>query len=134
MNAINRLSASAELWPSYVAYWDLLNRIIAQAPLVGYDSVQSLPEFTDADLRIVLDQRPELFHEAIADSRTIGRVTTHFLGVQQPQTDRDGLIGAAVKNALWSYIKPLLLADVQEEIERQQRQAEDPSFDPSMPF
>jgi hypothetical protein len=104
---------------AHADYHQLLGRLIDAAPLVGYSSVLSLPELTDHDLRTVLHQRPELFWEAIADSATVGRLVTHFLGAPRAR-DRYALVGVSVINIVWDYAKPLLLIDVQEEMERRQ--------------
>ena len=113
---------------AYIAYRALIDRIVAAAPLVGYSSVLTLPELTDLDLRTVLHQRPQLFWEAIADSGTVGRVVSHFLGDPRA-SERHALIGISIINTIWDYAKPLLLIDVHEEMERRlQDSDEDPAI------
>lgn len=103
-------------------YAALLQRLIETAPLLGYDSIASLPALTEHDLRIILRQRPELFWEAVADSTSVGPVVTHFLGAPD-RNDRHALIAITMINILWGYAQPLLLIDLQEEMERRQTEA-----------
>lgn len=100
-------------------YTALLQRLLDNAPHGTYDSVTSLYSLTEGDLQIILQQRPELFHEAIADSMTIGRVITHFLG-HADRHERRELLGMVLINSIWDYVRPLLLVDLQEEMERRQ--------------
>lgn len=104
-----------------IDYAALLQRLIDTAPPGGYDGVHTLLHLTERDLQTVLHQRPELFHEAVADSMTVGRVITHFLG-HADRHERRELLGMVLINSIWDYVRPLLLIDLQEEMARRQEE------------
>jgi hypothetical protein len=98
-------------------YRGLLRRLNERAPLAGYDSVSSLPQFESPDLAIILQRRPDLLYAAVADSSAVGPVVTHYLATEPDFMRRMGLIGNALVGIVSDHVRPLLLMDLQEERE-----------------
>lgn len=101
--------------PNYRA---LLSRIAESSP--DATSVRDLPELTLADLGLVLKHYPNAFIEALADEPAVAELCADRLGdTIQKVTERYSHVGLVIVGAIRCYLKPLVLRDVQLEIERQ---------------
>jgi hypothetical protein len=101
------------------SYRDLLERIAESTP--DASSVRDLPDLSLEDLAAALKHYPAAFIEALADGDpAVAELCSERLSdTTQKMTERYSHVGLVIVGAIRCYLKPLILRDVQLEVERQ---------------
>lgn len=102
-----------------LTYRGLVVQIAQNVTPDGFRSVGDLPELTLEQLAAVLAHYPLVLAEAIYDFEPTCTKSVHgyLADVRKPENDRLGLVGLVFAVALRQYVLPIVLRDVQMQVQ-----------------